>query len=48
MYGTPIQRADTFLYSGIVVKFNNMFQTTIKNVHTAKKALHKLAVSRVK
>ena len=30
VYGTPIERVDTFLSPGIVVKFNNTFQTTIK------------------
>ena len=45
VYGTPIERVGTFLYLGIDVKFNNTFQTTIKNnVDKAKKALHKIAV----
>ena len=45
MYGTSIERIDTFLYLGIVVKFISTFQTTMKNnVDKAKKVLHKLAV----
>ena len=32
VYGTSIERVDTFLYLGIVVKFNNTFQTTIKTM----------------
>ena len=31
VYGTSIECVDTFLYLGIVVKFNNTFQKTIKN-----------------
>ena len=30
VYVTPIERVDTFPYLGIVVKFNNTFQTTEK------------------
>ena len=45
VYGTPIERVDSFLYLEIVVKINNTFQTTIKNnVDKAKKVLNKLAV----
>ena len=45
VYGTPIERVDTFPYLGIDVKFNNTFQTTINNyVFKVKEELHKLAV----
>ena len=45
VYGTPIERVDTLLYLKIVIKFNNTFQTAIKNnVDETKKVLHKLAV----
>ena len=45
VYDTPIERFDTFLYLGTVVKCNHTFQTTIKNnVEKAKKSLQKLAV----
>ena len=50
VYGTPIERVDTFfLYLGIVCKFNSTSQTTIiNNVDKAKKALYKLQSYRVK
>ena len=44
MYDTPIEGFRTFLYLGIVVKFNNTFQTTIKNMDKPKTAFHKLAI----
>ena len=45
LYGTPIERVDTFLDSRIVVKFENTFQSTMqKFVEKAEKALPELAV----
>ena len=40
---SPIERVDSFCYLGVVFKYNNTFQLTIKNnVDKAKKALFKL------
>ena len=45
VYGTSIERVDTFPCLGIFVKFNNTFQTTIKNnVDKVKTGLYKIAV----
>ena len=43
--GIEIERVDTFCYLGIIFKYNNTFQSSIKNnVDKAKKALFKLEV----
>ena len=40
---SPIERVDSFCYLGVIFKYNNTFQLTIKNnVDKAKKALFKL------
>ena len=46
---TPIERADTFTYLGVMLKYNNTFQADIKhNVEKARKALFKLEMTWLK
>ena len=46
LFDTPIELVDTFPFLGIIVKFNNTFQTIIKNnADKTKKELHNKAVN---